>query len=136
MREAEISAKDVCKTIDAEEKYRNSKKAKTSSTKKRRTTTAGGQKPKVSDAWILAGAPTAAKFTWDTLKNDNLDMGQMDFRPRSRYDRVFVLAPDDISVKVKSFELVGKERLSCGKFPSDHYGVLVDFEVSNAGAEK
>lgn len=79
--------------------------------------------PKFHDAWILAGSEPTHKFTWDTGVNDNLD-GFDQFKPKSRYDRCFMLAPPAINVSVPDFQLVGKDRLPCGKFTSDHWGML------------
>lgn len=131
LREKEISAKDVLKTVVAEEKYTASLENSSGNDKRRKTTKTSKPAQKVSDAWVLAGGPPSQKFTWDTMMNDNLDMNAVEFRPRSRYDRLFSLGPPNRRPKVTSFELIGKERLSCGKFPSDHYGVLVEYEIPN-----
>lgn len=77
---------------------------------------------KFQDAFLTSGADDEEKYTWDMQKNDNLSMGTV--KPRARYDRMFYL-PEAL-VTAKSFTLIGKERLPCGTFPSDHFGMLVD----------
>lgn len=119
LREAEVSAAEVVKTVAAEKKRQLDGQAQK---KKRRVAI----KDKLVDAWLAAGADPSEKFTWDTARNDNLQF-EGDFKPKSRYDRVFLLWPKTSDVQVPSLKLVGKDRLpSCGKFISDHWGVCVD----------
>lgn len=119
LREAEVPASEVVKTVAAEKKRQEGWEAPA---KRRRV----GAKEKLVDAWLAAGAEANEKFTWDTFRNDNLQF-DAEFKPRARYDRVFMLWPKDMDVQVPSLKLVGKERLpSCGKFISDHWGVCVD----------
>lgn len=119
LREAEVSAAEVVKTVAAEKKRQENGQAHA---KKRRV----APKNKFVDAWLAAGADPDEKFTWDMTRNDNLQF-QGDFKPKARYDRVFLLWPDLWDVQVPSLQLVGKDRLpSCGKFISDHWGICVD----------
>lgn len=80
---------------------------------------------KFRDAWIEAGSRNEDKFTWDTETNDNLSM-QLTFKPKARYDRAFLLPADRVSTS--GFVTLGKERLACGVYASDHWGICVDLD--------
>ncbi|CAN8063490.1 unnamed protein product [Agarophyton chilense] len=110
LREAEVPASQIIKhTANA-----------LAAPKKRKST-----KERFSDVWVLAGAPEQHKFTWDMQNNDNLDFEKAGFKPKARYDRAFVLSPSNAE-HVSSFTLVGRQRLQCGKFISDHWGLCMD----------
>lgn len=109
LREAEVPASEIIKKRKAGETGRGKRKS---------------MKEKFSDVWVMAGGSDVNKFTWDTQSNDNLGMVG-DIRPRSRYDRAFVLSPSNAE-RVSRFNLVGRERLECGRFISDHWGVCID----------
>lgn len=115
LREAEVPAKQIQKPQKA---------GSTRSTKRARL------EPKFQDAWVLNGMVDKHKFTWDTSINDNLE-GFVDFKPKARYDRAFVLGPDDVNLLVPSFMLVGKHRLPCGKYISDHWGLMFATSFEN-----
>lgn len=118
LREPEISGGLIAKTGIAESKEREG--------------SAAGrplEKRKIGDAFVQAGAPAEDRYTWDMSVNDNLDMSGMDFRPRSRYDRAFVFGPSDAFPVCTGWKLLGKERLECEVFVSDHWGVLADFRI-------
>ena len=85
------------------------------------------------DIWEACGRQKEHQYTWDTTVNDNLGIvaSPHDQQPlqRFRFDRIY-LNPDDGALQPKSFELVGKERLpGCRQFPSDHWGLWVEFQV-------
>lgn len=80
---------------------------------------------KEKDCWILAGKDKAHEYTWDLQLNDNARMPNGG-KPRCRFDRMYLFSKNSNSVK--SFQLVGKERVEgLDRFPSDHFGVLVSF---------
>lgn len=80
------------------------------------------------DLWQACGSDKEHQFTWDVSENDNLDWPYPN-KPRLRFDRLY-LCPSDGALRPKSFSLVGKERLaSCGRFPSDHWGLWTELEV-------
>ena len=80
------------------------------------------------DVWEACGSEEAHKYTWDVGANDNLNW-QFPNKPKLRFDRVY-LSPSHGKLQPKSFSLVGKERLpSCGRFPSDHWGIWMEFEL-------
>ena len=89
----------------------------------------GGLPDEVLDVWEYCGSPLDAKFTWDMSKNDNKDMNGG--TPKLRFDRIFLRPAGNGEVKVKptSFTLIGKERLECGRFSSDHWGIWLEFSV-------
>ena len=75
------------------------------------------------------GSPTEAEFTWDMSENDNMVM-QGDREPRLRFDRIFLRpAQTGKVVKPQIFTHIGKQRLGCGRFASDHWGIWLEFSV-------
>jgi tyrosyl-DNA phosphodiesterase 2 len=82
---------------------------------------------KNNDCWKLAGRDPDNEYTWDLKLNDNARMPN-GAKPRCRFDRVYIFSNDEAKA-VKSFSLVGKERVDgLGRFPSDHFGILVSFD--------
>lgn len=128
LRETEVPAKDVHKTLAAE----RARKDKGEERPKKRRRVEGG---KFVDAWLAAGGVEEHKFTWDMTKNDNLPF-EAEFKPKARYDRAFLLWPKDLRVTVDDVRLLGKERLACGKFISDHWGLCVDLTLSDKPPEQ
>ncbi len=88
----------------------------------------GGLPSEILDAWVSCGSPHDAEFTWDMSQNDNNDMDGA--HPKLRFDRIFLRpAQTGKVVEPNAFTLIGKERLSCGKFASDHWGIWSEFIV-------
>ena len=90
--------------------------------------------PNVHDAWIATGRRKEVEFTWDTLRNDNLPYyeagAKRQFKPRMRFDRMFVRKTFPTSIEIVHFGLVGIERLKPNVcFPSDHWGVITSYQV-------
>lgn len=79
--------------------------------------------PKFQDAWVVNGEDAENKFTWDMSRNDNLQ-GFDTFKPKARYDRAFLLAPEGLHMSVPTFKLVGQQRTESSKFISDHWGLF------------
>ena len=85
----------------------------------------------VGDGWVLAGADTGTRFTWDLELNDNKQFGGGEFKPRARYDRIFLgpcagrTAKATVVTSVERFDLLGMQRMAEGCFPSDHFGMDV-----------
>ena len=94
----------------------------------------------LKDAWVEKGGDKSKQYTWDMSKNDNLENMQ-NAKVKYRFDRVYYnssatktqskeeASSASCNLVLKSFELVGTERLSCGVFASDHFGVLLQFEL-------
>lgn len=118
LRENEVPARLIEKTLPA-----GKGSIKGTEPKRKRTRI----QPKFQDAWVLNGMDSQTKFTWDMAVNDNLD-GFNDFKPKARYDRAFILCPSGVTPRVPEFRLLGKTRLDCEKFISDHWGILFSME--------
>ena len=81
----------------------------------------------IVDAWQECGSDRATQFTWDVKNNDNLRW-MFPNRPQARFDRVY--CSTNSKLRPAKFELVGQDRLhSCGRFPSDHWGLWVEFSA-------
>ncbi|XP_068603416.1 tyrosyl-DNA phosphodiesterase 2 [Brachionichthys hirsutus] len=84
----------------------------------------------VFDVWERLGRQEHCRYTWDTKANSNL---AAPYVSRCRFDRVYVrpattdgvprLFPDHMA-------LVGLEKLDCGRFTSDHWGIYCSFTAS------
>lgn len=86
----------------------------------------GAKRASVPDAWEALGSNAATKWTWDMMRNKNLSMNGT---PRCRFDRVYFKAGKP-GISPASFALVGTEVIpGSGLHPSDHFGVLVEFDV-------
>ncbi|XP_075682678.1 tyrosyl-DNA phosphodiesterase 2 [Rhinoderma darwinii] len=87
----------------------------------------GGLPSNILDIWEFLGKPEHCRYTWDTKMNNNL---KISYTSRLRFDRIFYRAAVDGSQVVpQSLDLVGTEKLDCGRFPSDHWGLFCDFDV-------
>ena len=85
----------------------------------------GGIPKGVTDAWETTGENSDTKFTWDLQLNDNKVFPNC--KPRARFDRMYFKRATSHAIQCIDFKLVGKERLDCGMFPSDHFGILSTF---------
>ena len=82
----------------------------------------------VVDVWEACGSDHAMQYTWDVKNNDNLAWPYPN-RPQARYDRVYCTS-SGAKLRPTRFELVGQDRLhQCGRFPSDHWGLWVEFDA-------
>ncbi|XP_050171835.1 tyrosyl-DNA phosphodiesterase 2 [Myiozetetes cayanensis] len=87
-----------------------------------------GDLPKnVTDIWEFLGKPQHCRYTWDTDSNTNLNAA---YKCKMRFDRVYFRpAAEGGNIIPRSMDLIGLEKLDCGRFPSDHWGVLCNFDV-------
>uniref|UniRef100_A0A668TXY5 Tyrosyl-DNA phosphodiesterase 2 n=1 Tax=Oreochromis aureus TaxID=47969 RepID=A0A668TXY5_OREAU len=77
----------------------------------------------VCDVWERLGKQEHCRYTWDTTTNTNQNISTT---ARFRFDRIYLrpairrgvprLAPDHMA-------LVGLEKLDCGRYTSDHWGI-------------
>ncbi|XP_078123222.1 tyrosyl-DNA phosphodiesterase 2 [Sander vitreus] len=84
----------------------------------------------VCDVWERLGKQEHCRYTWDTKANNNKTVPYVS---RCRFDRVYFrpatkdgvqqLAPDHMA-------LVGLEKLDCGRFTSDHWGIYCSFSAA------
>ncbi|GAB6028296.1 hypothetical protein CHUAL_002473 [Chamberlinius hualienensis] len=88
----------------------------------------GGIPAGLEDLWITCGSRPECIYTWDPVRNTNLEMAYP-HRARFRFDRVYLRRGNRSSLMPKHFGLIGLEKIrSCGRFPSDHWGVVCIFE--------
>uniref|UniRef100_I3J2Z8 Tyrosyl-DNA phosphodiesterase 2 n=1 Tax=Oreochromis niloticus TaxID=8128 RepID=I3J2Z8_ORENI len=83
----------------------------------------------VCDVWERLGKQEHCRYTWDTTTNTNKTLP---FVARCRFDRIYLrpaikrgvprLAPDHMA-------LVGLEKLDCGRYTSDHWGIYCTFSA-------
>ncbi|NXX89744.1 TYDP2 phosphodiesterase, partial [Centropus bengalensis] len=87
-----------------------------------------GDFPKnVSDIWEFLGKPQHCRYTWDTHSNTNLNAG---YKCKMRFDRIYFRpAAGGGHIVPRSMDLIGLEKLDCGRFPSDHWGLLCNFDL-------
>lgn len=89
----------------------------------------GGLPAGIEDVWMVCGSRKECSYTWDLTRNDNL-MFNGKFKPRCRFDRVYIRGSSPSKLLPKFFGLIGLERLLPHRcFPSDHWGVLCHFEI-------
>ncbi|XP_032078560.1 tyrosyl-DNA phosphodiesterase 2 [Thamnophis elegans] len=87
----------------------------------------GGLPNNVLDIWEFLGKPEHCKYTWDTTQNSNLNVR---YKCKSRFDRLFFRgATNGGQIIPQSLDLIGVEKLDCGRFPSDHWGLFCNFDV-------
>lgn len=83
----------------------------------------------VCDVWERLGKQEHCRYTWDTKANNNKTVPYVS---RCRFDRIYFrsatkdgvprLAPDHMA-------LVGLEKLDCGRYTSDHWGIYCTFSA-------
>lgn len=88
-----------------------------------------GLPPSVCDVWEQLGKQEHCRYTWDTKANSNKAVSYVS---RCRFDRIYFrpatkdgvphLAPDHMA-------LVGLEKLDCGRYTSDHWGIYCSFST-------
>ncbi|NXU91776.1 TYDP2 phosphodiesterase, partial [Xiphorhynchus elegans] len=87
-----------------------------------------GDLPKnIIDIWEFLDKPQHCRYTWDTQANTNL---KAPYKCKMRFDRVYFRPTvEGGHIIPRSMDLIGLEKLDCGKFPSDHWGILCNFDV-------
>ncbi|XP_009884204.1 PREDICTED: tyrosyl-DNA phosphodiesterase 2 [Charadrius vociferus] len=81
----------------------------------------------IVDIWEFLGKPQHCRYTWDTHSNTNLDAK---YKCKMRFDRIYFRpAAQEGNIIPQSMDLIGLEKLDCGRFPSDHWGLLCTFDV-------
>ncbi|KAF5925098.1 tyrosyl-DNA phosphodiesterase 2 [Diceros bicornis minor] len=90
-------------------------------------TKCGGLPNNILDVWEFLGKPKHCQYTWDTQMNSNLGIPAT---CKLRFDRIFFrAAAEGGHVIPRSLDLLGLEKLDCGRFPSDHWGLLCNLDV-------
>ncbi|NXJ17629.1 TYDP2 phosphodiesterase, partial [Dicrurus megarhynchus] len=81
----------------------------------------------IKDVWEFLDKPQHCRYTWDTQSNTNLNAA---YKCKMRFDRVYFRpAVEGGHFIPRSMDLIGLEKLDCGRFPSDHWGILCNFDV-------
>ncbi|KAF4792327.1 Tyrosyl-DNA phosphodiesterase 2 [Turdus rufiventris] len=81
----------------------------------------------IKDIWEFLDKPQHCRYTWDTQSNTNLNAA---YKCKMRFDRVYFRpALEGGHFIPRSMDLIGLEKLECGRFPSDHWGILCNFDV-------
>lgn len=92
-----------------------------------------GLPPDIRDVWESLDQPTDCAYTWDLATNDNKTIP---FPARLRFDRLFLRqASKGWRATAEGMTLVGMERLDCGRFISDHWGILCSFTLEPTGQD-
>ncbi|XP_026275618.1 tyrosyl-DNA phosphodiesterase 2-like isoform X2 [Frankliniella occidentalis] len=89
----------------------------------------GGLPNGVVDLWEAGGSRPECRYTWDMTRNTNTEMAGR-FKPRCRFDRVYLRQSFPPAVKPKYFGLIGLQKvMGTQSFPSDHWGIKVHFDI-------
>ncbi|KAJ8402992.1 hypothetical protein AAFF_G00359080 [Aldrovandia affinis] len=87
----------------------------------------GGLPVGVCDVWEQLGKQEHCRYTWDTKANSNKGAPYVS---RCRFDRVYLRpARQGPRVAPEHMNLVGLEKLDCGRFTSDHWGIYCSFTI-------
>nr|XP_061808385.1 tyrosyl-DNA phosphodiesterase 2-like [Nerophis lumbriciformis] len=94
-----------------------------------------GLPPAVCDVWERLGSREHVRYTWDTRANTNKSHR---YTSRFRFDRLYLRpasAPRTPRLASDSMALVGLEKLDCGRFTSDHWGIYCSFTTTHSSDE-
>lgn len=88
----------------------------------------GGVPSDLLDVWSATGQSDLTRYTWDASRNLNIQLPSS-FRPRMRFDRMYVSGCRRL--RPVYFGLIGLQKIARTQcFPSDHWGLRADFQVS------
>ena len=91
----------------------------------------GGLPPGVKDVWEDLGRREEVRYTWDLQRNSNLEWSGK-WKPKCRFDRVYIRTSETSNVIADQFGLVGLQKVEGTQaFPSDHWGVRVQLKLSH-----
>uniref|UniRef100_A0A5S6QXT7 Endo/exonuclease/phosphatase domain-containing protein n=1 Tax=Trichuris muris TaxID=70415 RepID=A0A5S6QXT7_TRIMR len=87
----------------------------------------------IVDLWEANGSPVGEKYTWDGIRNGNIaskgGVGKS-YRPRCRFDRIYMKHSSPKLMSPAEFKLVGKRTIrSALCLPSDHFAILCSFKL-------
>lgn len=83
----------------------------------------------IYDVWEYLGKVEHCRYTWDTKANTNK---KVPYISRCRFDRIYLrpASKDNVPHMVPDhINLVGLEKLDCGLFTSDHWGIYCSFST-------
>jgi tyrosyl-DNA phosphodiesterase 2 len=91
----------------------------------------GGVPAGMDDLWVRSGSRKECQYTWDMTRNTNKEFPGR-FKPRCRFDRVYLRDSAPRRAKPEHFGLFGIEKVrGTQSFPSDHWGLLTAFTVKS-----
>lgn len=91
----------------------------------------GGPPSGIEDLWIVCGSRKECQYTWDTQRNSNKEIAST-FKPRLRFDRLYLRPSRPRGVFPKYFGLIGLQKIAGHQcFPSDHWGLITDFDIDS-----
>lgn len=95
----------------------------------------GGIPPGMEDLWVTCGSRKECQYTWDTLRNTNKSWPGK-FKPRTRFDRLYIRDSHPRALVPKHFGLVGIQKVICTQsYPSDHWGIQVFFDLEGVSSQ-
>lgn len=87
----------------------------------------GGLPVGVCDVWESLGKEELTRYTWDTKANSNKSVPYVS---RCRFDRVYLRPPrQGPKMAADHMLLMGQEKLDCGQYVSDHWGIYCTFKT-------
>ncbi|XP_043921684.1 tyrosyl-DNA phosphodiesterase 2 isoform X2 [Protopterus annectens] len=89
-------------------------------------TKVGGLPAGVVDVWEFLGKPEHCRYTWDTKMNSNKNAA---YKCQLRFDRILFRNAKGTHIIPQTMDLIGLDKLDCGKFPSDHWGLFCAFTL-------
>merc|ERR1719186_2475077 len=96
----------------------------------------GGLPERVKDVWEEMGSKKEVQYTWDLQRNSNLEWPGK-WKPRCRFDRVYIRQSEASSARAVKFGLVGLQKVEgTQSFPSDHWGIRVGLGLQQEGNPK
>ena len=90
----------------------------------------GGIPASARDVWEQLGKREELRWTWDLQRNTNKEMPGK-WKPRCRFDRIYIRPSDTENLVADQFGLIGLERVAgTQSFPSDHWGIRLGLKLS------
>ncbi|KAG7268461.1 hypothetical protein CRUP_037021 [Coryphaenoides rupestris] len=83
----------------------------------------------VLDVWERLGRQEHCRWTWDTKANSNK---RVPYVSRCRFDRVYLrpaARPGVPRLQPDHMALLGMDKLDCGRYTSDHWGIYCSFSA-------
>jgi len=92
----------------------------------------GGTGPTgLDDLWFLGGCREECRYNWDLTRNTNKEVSGR-FKPRARFDRIYLRDSNPSRVRVKYFGLSGLEKVpGTQSFPSDHWAIEATLRIKS-----
>ena len=90
----------------------------------------GGIPSTAKDVWEQLGKREEVRWTWDLQRNSNKEV-EGKWKPRCRFDRIYIRPSETENLVADQFGLIGLERVEgTQSFPSDHWGIRLGLKLS------